>query len=87
MSLGLTWLSLHRTINCIALYTLWPGHNKVVSRFGLVVRRQAGKAEETRFDTLWPGYNMVVSRFGLVVKRQAGKQKDLGSIRFGSPFP
>ena len=28
----------------------------------------------------------VVSRCGLVVRRLAGKQKDLGSIRFGSPF-
>ena len=27
-----------------------------------------------------------VSRCGLVVRRLAGKQKDLGSIRFGSPF-
>ena len=27
-----------------------------------------------------------VSRCGLAVRRQAGKQKDLGSIRFGSPF-
>ena len=27
-----------------------------------------------------------VSRFGLAVRRLAGKQKDLGSIRFGSPF-
>ena len=26
------------------------------------------------------------SRCGLVVRRQADKQKDLGSIRFGSPF-
>ena len=28
----------------------------------------------------------IVSRCGLVVRRLAGKQKDLGSIRFGSPF-
>ena len=28
----------------------------------------------------------LVSRCGLVVRRLAGKQKDLGSIRFGSPF-
>ena len=27
-----------------------------------------------------------VSRFGLALRRLAGKQKDLGSIRFGSPF-
>ena len=27
-----------------------------------------------------------VSRCGLAVRRLAGKQKDLGSIRFGSPF-
>ena len=27
-----------------------------------------------------------VSRYGLAVRRLAGKQKDLGSIRFGSPF-
>ena len=27
-----------------------------------------------------------LSRCGLVVRRLAGKQKDLGSIRFGSPF-
>ena len=27
-----------------------------------------------------------VSQCGLAVKRLAGKQKDLGSIRFGSPF-
>ena len=27
-----------------------------------------------------------VSRCGLTVRRLAGKQKDLGSIRFGSPF-
>ena len=26
------------------------------------------------------------SRCGLAVRRLAGKQKDLGSIRFGSPF-
>ena len=29
---------------------------------------------------------MNVSRCGLAVRRLAGKQKDLGSIRFGSPF-
>ena len=29
---------------------------------------------------------LFVSRYGLVVRRLAGKQKDLGSIRFGSPF-
>ena len=29
---------------------------------------------------------VAVSRCGLVVRRLAGKQKDLGSIRFGSPF-
>ena len=28
----------------------------------------------------------LVSRCGLAVRRSAGKQKDLGSIRFGSPF-
>ncbi|WP_293650734.1 hypothetical protein, partial [Thiolapillus sp.] len=28
----------------------------------------------------------LVSRCGLAVRRLAGKQKDLGSIRFGSPF-
>ena len=28
----------------------------------------------------------LVSRCGLAVRRWAGKQKDLGSIRFGSPF-
>ena len=28
----------------------------------------------------------VVSRCGLAVRRLAGKQKDLRSIRFGSPF-
>ena len=28
----------------------------------------------------------IVSRCGLAVRRLAGKQKDLGSIRFGSPF-
>ena len=28
----------------------------------------------------------VENRCGLAVRRQAGKQKDLGSIRFGSPF-
>ena len=27
-----------------------------------------------------------VSRCGLAVRRLAGQQKDLGSIRFGSPF-
>ena len=27
-----------------------------------------------------------MSRCGLAVRRYAGKQKDLGSIRFGSPF-
>ena len=27
-----------------------------------------------------------VSRRGLAVRRQAGNQKDLGAIRFGSPF-
>ena len=27
-----------------------------------------------------------VSRCGLAIRRLAGKQKDLGSIRFGSPF-
>ena len=30
--------------------------------------------------------NEFVSRCGLAVRRLAGKQKDLGSIRFGSPF-
>ena len=29
---------------------------------------------------------VIVSRCGLAVRRKAGKQKDLGSIRFGSPF-
>ena len=33
-----------------------------------------------------PRAGNTVSRFGLEVKRWAGKQKDLGSIRFGSPF-
>ena len=31
-------------------------------------------------------FSMLVSRYGLAVRRLAGKQKDLGSIRFGSPF-
>ena len=31
-------------------------------------------------------YCVPVSRCGLAVRRLAGKQKDLGSIRFGSPF-
>ena len=34
------------------------------------------KGEPTRY----------VSPCGLAVRRQAGEQKDLGSIRFGSPF-
>ena len=29
---------------------------------------------------------LFVNRCGLAVKRYAGKQKDLGSIRFGSPL-
>ena len=34
------------------------------------------------------GYSVVTlsGRCGLAVRRLAGKQKDLGSIRFGSPF-
>ena len=32
------------------------------------------------------GFTVVSSRCGLAVRRLAGKQKDLGSIRFGSPF-
>ena len=35
-------------------------------------------------ELLSSGY--YVSRCGLAVRRLAGKQKDLGSIRFGSPF-
>ena len=31
-------------------------------------------------------FSMLVSRYGLAVRRLAGNQKDLGSIRFGSPF-
>ena len=29
---------------------------------------------------------LCVSQYGLAVRHLAGKQKDLGSIRFGSPF-
>ena len=31
-------------------------------------------------------FDLHESRCGLTVRRQAGKQKDLGSIRIGSPF-
>ena len=34
----------------------------------------------------FPRLGSIVSRCGLAVRRLAGKQKDLGSIRFGSPF-
>ena len=47
--------------------------------------------EDTRTDICAEGYSVStkwhVSRCGLAVRRQVGKQKDLGSIRFGSPFP
>ena len=38
-------------------------------------------------SAVWGGdIKSVVGRCGLAVRRWAGKQKDLGSIRFGSPF-
>ena len=45
-----------------------------------------GTREAVSYKTAQLFTLQIVSRCGLAVRREAGKQKDLGSIRFRSPF-